>query len=152
MKARRTCPHCAALMVEYRHNLNRGLAEALTTAWERNGLKPFNPAHIPWLTHNQLANWQKLRYWQLIQQEGDKAKGGLWSVTDLGRLWIMGRARVPKLVWTYRSEPVDHPDGVTPAPSLVGIDDVLPGYNSRVVHAMNARIATSTSQGELFAA
>ena len=56
------------------------------------------------LTRNQWDNFQKLKYWNLVEQieKDGKKKQGIWQITQDGRLFIEGKIKIRKKVWTYR--------------------------------------------------
>lgn len=104
--AKKTCPHCHASMVEYRHGLSRALVEGLVRLYRHR--KPVNLSLLQ-LTRNQWDNFQKLRYWDLVARfttkEGAR-KGGVWTMTSKGIDFVLSRIKVPRSVWTYRGERV----------------------------------------------
>jgi hypothetical protein len=61
--AKKTCEHCGASMVEYKHGLSVGLVTGLIKI-----AKVKNPINIKQLglTRNQWDNFQKLKYWDLV--------------------------------------------------------------------------------------
>jgi hypothetical protein len=81
MKSSGTCPHCGAKMVEYRHRLSRPLVSALARLEKAGGRA--NIAEIG-LTHNQVCNFQKLRYWGFVWKVGN----GEWELTEHGREFL----------------------------------------------------------------
>lgn len=106
VKGKKTCPHCHASMVEYRHGLSRALIEGLVRLYRHR--KPVNLSVLE-LTRNQWDNFQKLRYWDLVARYTDKEgirKGGVWTITSKGIEFVLGRIKIPKSVWTYRGERV----------------------------------------------
>lgn len=136
----RTCPHCGAKMVEYRHSLNAGLVTALRRlrdAGGDSGASGGGEANLAdlGLTRNQWDNFQKLRYFDLVEQvEVDgRRKRGVWRVTERGRDWLDGAIRVPMRAVTYRGERVAYEGpAVTP-------NDLSPGFAHRETYAAEAR-------------
>jgi hypothetical protein len=105
-KDKKSCPHCGASMVEYRHGLSKALVEGLVRLHKQG--KPVNLSVLE-LTRNQWDNFQKLRYWDLVAHYTDKEgirKGGVWTITQKGLDFVQGRIRIPRSVWTYRGERV----------------------------------------------
>lgn len=99
------CFTCGAKTVKYKHGLNKGLVRALYKFFERNGPHVGEVSAVA-LTHNEAANFQKLRYWGLVDKptkEGEK--GGLWYVTAMGIGFIFGHHSMPKYATTYRGIP-----------------------------------------------
>lgn len=104
-RGKKVCEHCGASMQEYRHSLNLGLLEGLLRLYK--AAKPVNLRDLL-LTRSQWDNFQKLRYWDLVQKhrEGGIEKGGIWEITERGRDFVLGRVTVPRQVRTYRGERV----------------------------------------------
>lgn len=126
-KEKRLCEHCGASMMENRHTLNKPLASALSRLSHLG-----KPAHIPSLgfTHNQLSNFQKLKYWGLVQMiKGPDGtfKQGWWEATELGRAFAFGECRVFRSVYTFRGELVR----ADTEAGAVGINDLVPDYKKR---------------------
>jgi len=100
------CPHCGATTKEYRHTMSKSLARCLALA-AKAGERSFNPAD--YMNANQRANFQKLRYWELIEKvrDGDtRGKGGDWIITRKGWLFLSNQVDVHWLVWTFRGKRV----------------------------------------------
>jgi len=132
VKAPSHCPTCGAKTVEYRHNLSKGLAGALIALHEAGG--KFNVNELP-LTHNQKANFQKLRYWELVEKtdrpDGSHI-GGWWEITGHGSDFLLGFS-IQKHVWTYRGNPI-RTEG-----EYVTIEDLSAGYKYRPQYAEEAQ-------------
>jgi hypothetical protein len=100
MKDIKYCDCCGAKMVEYTHMLNLPLLTAL--------LKLYNAGHGEHhlrdlnLTYSERCNFQKLRYWGLVERR----EGGRWEMTMHGRFFARGEVRVPRAVQTYRAKTV----------------------------------------------
>lgn len=109
------CITCHALVVEYKHGFNKGLAVGLHRISLHTG-----PTHVRalGLSYTERDNFQKLRYWSLVTKaerpDGTRI-GGFWAITHRGRLFVAGEIMIPKSVWTYRGEFVryDIEDGNT---------------------------------------
>jgi hypothetical protein len=103
----RRCPHCGAATVAYKHSLTLPLVSALQKLAD-NGGGPINLQHLG-LTRNQWDNFQKLRYFGLVEQvpgDGGQTKTGVWQITDMGRRFLLGTELVKRTVWTYRGKVV----------------------------------------------
>ena len=107
MSNKKICEHCGATMVEYKHGLSKGLCRSLavvTLAFcdtEPHEIRDMN------LDYSHRCNFQKLRYWGLVEKIGDKdSKGGLWRITEDGMKFAKGEISAPKFVWTYRGDVV----------------------------------------------
>lgn len=135
MKEKETCPHCGASMVEYKHGLSKGLLIGLLRLFEKG--RPVNLKFLQ-LSRNQWDNFQKLRYWGLVEKyrvknpNSDEQKGGVWTITAAGIDFCTGKLAVPRYVWTYRGD-AKRFDGVP-----VKIADVDEGYRKRLDYAREA--------------
>jgi hypothetical protein len=102
------CEHCGAKVVEYRHTLNRPLADALHRLYMAGDQVNLSELR---LTRNQWNNFQKLRYWGLVEK-GKRPDGshiaGEWFVTLRGRDFIEGRCSIHRWAWTYRGKVVKY--------------------------------------------
>lgn len=133
MPYKETCEHCGSVKTAYIHALNLGIVQALCdlhTKYRWTG-KPVNVNRELNMTHNQAANFQKLRYWGLVQS----VSGGKWVPTELARQFIEEGRRVYDRVATFDAEslPYDHEvwEGTKP-PKLVDIQSYLPtAYKQR---------------------
>jgi hypothetical protein len=106
MKNKKFCDHCGAKIVEYKHSFSAALAHGL---YELFCVKePINIKYLG-LTRNQWDNFQKLRYWGLVEKavnEEGRRIAGHWSMTEKGIDFIKGRITIPKSVWTFRGDSV----------------------------------------------
>ena len=103
MKYTETCECCGHVVTAFTHSLNWGLAIAFNKFMQKfyDVRRPINPNKELGLTHNQLANWQKLRYWDLIRQIDGQ---GLWIPTNTGHWFFGGTVAIPKVVATMNAE------------------------------------------------
>ena len=101
------CPTCGAKRAQYTHSLRSGklvkifckFAQAASYAgWERN------PAKIG-LTSNEFNNFQKLKYWGIVEQTH---RSGIWRVTQKGGLFLRNEIALPVEAITYRGRLVYH--------------------------------------------
>jgi hypothetical protein len=98
------CECCGAKIVEYKHVFSTALAIGLHRLYMAG--KPTNLRELI-LTRNQWDNFQKLRYWGLVEKfidEDGNRRSGVWDVTPLGVDFIERNLQIPKHVWTYRGE------------------------------------------------
>lgn len=103
--AKKHCECCGAPMVEYKHSLSRGLLRGLYLLMRAGG-GPLNLNDIE-LNYNQQSNFQKLKYWGLVEKsEPENAKGGVWNITEAGRGFLYGVSVLPKTAITYRGSVV----------------------------------------------
>ncbi len=127
------CPHCGAKMVEYTFLFNKALAVFLRRLYEAGGPVKTNDLG---LTYSQRTNSQKLRYWDLAVphvNEESKRKAGWWVITDAGRAFVRGEARIHRKVVMYRNERVRY-EG-----EQIYIHDVIDGYEYRADYQEQAR-------------
>jgi hypothetical protein len=84
------CPTCGAKIVRYRHTMNRGLVGGLVALAEAGGEASLADLG---LTRNQVDNFQKLRYWGLVEKvhrdDGTRV-AGVWRVTLAGYRFLVG--------------------------------------------------------------
>lgn len=146
------CPTCGGKMVEYTHSLSKSLVRAFYKAFRASdSIGSFKVSQLPGMSHSQLANLQKLRYWDMIRKApNSNAKGGEWIITRRGRDFIEGRISLSKKVITYRAEVVKF-EGVQ-----VSVQDVTGGWKYRPDYAREGRPhpppdrPTPPDQGGLF--
>jgi len=102
MERKNFCGTCGAKIVEYRHSLSKPLIIGLR---KLNDNSPCNLRELH-LTRNQWDNFQKLRYWDLVSKyyEGGKRSGGVWKITERGRLFLGGKISIDRSVYTFRGE------------------------------------------------
>ena len=115
------CNECQAKIIKYWHSLNKHLCSALIKIYSQHGLEPVKISHI--LSHNQLCNFQKLKYWDLVEKcSNEPGKGGYWRITNKGERFIKGTIAVSQRVQTFRGQAVDRDGGSTM------IIDIIEGY------------------------
>lgn len=98
------CEACGAKMVEYKHNINKPLLHGLTALFNAGGESNLKHLH---LDRSQWDNFQKLRYWGLVEKfKDDKGNriAGTWTITAKGRDFLFNRVSVQKSTWTYRGD------------------------------------------------
>ena len=121
-------------MVEYKHGLSKALVRVLSKiAVQFQDTKPHQFKEME-LNYNEASNFQKLKYWQLIEKIGDaEGKGGLWRMTEKGMEFVTGKTSCPKFAWTYRGDVVRH-EG-----ELVSITDISGGWKYRAEYAKESQ-------------
>ena len=102
------CDCCGAPMRKYTHNLTPGLVTAFikfVNAVKEKGVNDVHLATEVELTHNEHANFQKLRLFGLVHH-ADKTniKSGRWLITRRGGEFIRAETPVCKQVTTYRNQ------------------------------------------------
>jgi hypothetical protein len=135
-RVRSLCPHCNQPMpLKHKHTLSDALVTGLARLRDAGG-GPMNLKHLQ-LTRNQWDNFQKLRYWDLVQQSFDPATGsrqsGVWEITPKGVKFLAGIIQQPKAVWTVHGETVEVSDEKIYAPQ-----GEL-GYRTREDYATDSR-------------
>jgi len=128
---KKVCTHCGGSMMEYRHSLSYHMVYGL---WRLNKAGGEANLKVLGLNRNQWDNFQKLRYWDLVEKVyiAGKRANGVWRVTDRGARFLKGRIAVASAVWTYHGEWV-RDDG-----STVNIRSYLSGYKHREEWASEA--------------
>ena len=134
MSSSKVCDTCGAKLVEYKHGLSKGLCRALIqVAIAFRDTKAHEIKEMG-LDYNHRCNFQKLKYWGLVEKVGEQTgKGGLWRITEDGKEFVQGKISVPKFVWTYRGK-VERYDG-----DHITIFDVSGGWKSRSQYAKERR-------------
>jgi hypothetical protein len=134
-KPLRICECCGAKIVEYKHSFSKALAVGLGRLHFFAG-GPVNLKNLG-LTRNQWDNFQKLRYWGLVNKatkaDGTRA-GGEWFLTKKGVDFIEKGIGITKSVWTYRGEAVRF-EGDT----CFYLDDHEPKYKRRKKYAQESK-------------
>lgn len=125
------CPHCDAPIVEYKHGLSTGLARGLRLLAEAGG-GPLNLNELG-MTISQQTNFQKLRYWGLVEKSDPSSeKGGVWNITEDGWEFLRRETGMRKFVYTFRGEVVRY-EGAS-----ISIDEITDGWQYRPDYAANA--------------
>jgi hypothetical protein len=131
-KEKRHCETCGAKIVEYKHGLSKGLLRGLYKLAKAGG-GPINLNTLG-MNYNQQSNFQKLRYWGLVEKSNpDCLKGGDWNITAKGWSFMKGEISVHKQSWSYRGVFVRY-DG-----EKIAFKDVTDGYQYRPEYAQEAR-------------
>jgi hypothetical protein len=138
------CEHCGAKVVEYKHGLSKGLIVSLVTFAQHGEVGKLSELE---LSYSQRCNFQKMRYWELVEKVGDPdGKGGTWRLTDQGKRFLSGAVGLPKYVWTYRAK-VRRYEGAE-----VSVGDVFKGewrYKYRPEYAREAQPVAETPPARL---
>lgn len=130
---KKTCPHCGALMVEYKHSLSKTLIRAFRKVAEHCPKTGYFHIGEVELAIAERTNLIKLQYWYLILKLGDsKNHGGRWLISKKGWAWLRGEIELPKHVWTYRGE-VQGYEG-----KMVMVGDVAGGWKYKPEYAAEA--------------
>ena len=121
------CPHCSAKIITYSHKLNKPLCSALVRCFMTKFNNPFALREIN-LSHAQMCNFQKLKYWGLVMPD---PLG--WKITFLGEQFVKGNQSCFAKVKTYRDKVVDF-EG-----DMIKINEVIDGYEWKTNYLENAQ-------------
>lgn len=113
------CCHCGAKMVEYTFTFNKGLARCLYLLAQAS--HDYVEISKIKMTTSQWTNFQKLKYWGLIEAPESK-KGGIWRITNSGLNFITGKTQIHSKVIMYRNK-LSRYDG-----ELIYFNDITDGY------------------------
>jgi hypothetical protein len=100
------CNECGAKIIRYWHKLNKPLCSAMIKIYCKYKLNSVKISSV--LAHNQICNFQKLKYWGFVEEINAVGKGGEWRLTPRAEKFIFGEISVPKRVQTYRSKVVSN--------------------------------------------
>ncbi len=136
------CQTCGALSVEYHLPFWKTSARMLIKIYQAARLSPYHPGHIG-LRFSQQANQHKMRFWGVIVKD---EKPGFWRVTELGRDFVEGRAKIPSYVVVCRNELIE----VSPVEHY--IHEIIGSIPSREFYVEQAKeqIREDNPQGRLF--
>jgi hypothetical protein len=123
------CPECDAGTKKHKHGLSGNLIEGLDRLYRHAGLK-FANLRVLDMERVQWDNFQKLKYWGLVEQL--KVKSGEWRVTPKGEAFLRGRLKVPSSVITYRGIFVEY-EG-----DDIGPEDAVEEWKHRPEYAEDA--------------
>jgi hypothetical protein len=137
----KTCPHCGAKMNEYKFSFNKGLRSCLWKMIEARGDDHGVPIREIGLTSSEWTNFQKLRYWNLIEHVDNaesRHKGGWWKLSQTAIAFIEGRIKIPAQVIMYRNK-VKSFEGQS-----ISFADFHPGYDHRKDYKDQLKSQTAT--------
>lgn len=107
------CPCCNQVAKVYRRKLNRAMAYSLICLYRLSGEADeagFIDVPRALAKHNLVSvlrsrEYQKLRYWGLVEAKGEKrddgGKVGKYRITETGRLFVIGNLALPRHVLLY---------------------------------------------------
>lgn len=105
------CPHCGAGMKSFYHTLTPGLVNSLIKAIQfvhGAGKNRFHTQRDLKLSHNEAANFQKLRFHALVAHAEKNERSGYWLITARGGQFLRGEIAVPRRVKTFRNHITGH--------------------------------------------
>lgn len=144
------CPHCGANISPRWEPLNAALVgiliKAIQYVHERNENR-FNANRDLGLTHNQAANFQKLRFHGLVAHADQDKRSGYWLITARGGQFLRSEMNVPKQVKVFRNKVMDH------SPELVWIWQMkgIPEFNKEFAYETPQLKIIKSSEQTLFA-
>lgn len=120
----KTCSHCGAKMVAYKHKLNYGMAQSLKKLYALGGSAHLNALE---LNYNQRCNFQKIRYWGLVFKSNQES--GVWVISSYGKMFVEGKVSAPSHAWSYRGEPIEKEDSEI---THIYFSDLTPVNNAKI--------------------
>ena len=107
-------PHgCKATTKDYQHQLNVVLVNGLSKLYRyhlAHGWSPVNVRHDLDMTFSEWENFQKLRYFGLVEKSYDedgKRIRANWKITDKGVRFVRNKGWCYPKVWTWRGDPIE---------------------------------------------
>jgi len=132
------CSECGAKMVQYTHSLKSGSLVRILIKFSKTleGINTdmANPAHYGFTT-NEYNNFQKLRYWEVIEPGTITGK---WRITVKGRLFLSNVLSLPVEAVTYHGKVVRFQDTLRKVDTW-GLNYETKAYMSRQDYARSAK-------------
>jgi hypothetical protein len=100
------CPHCGQVMMLYRRNIRANMLYCLRKLFFTHKTNPMKCNDID-KRSNVISDFSKLRHWGLIQNHDHN----MWSITEFGIKFILGKASIRKYVWVYNNQVQPDPEG-----------------------------------------
>ena len=110
------CPCCGQFAKIYRRKINSMMARGLIELYRQSrdrfwiDIKEINRALRGLATVNPTSDFAKLAYWGFVADRGnddpDKRRSGIWSITEKGKAFACRRIRVPEKVFLYNGESI----------------------------------------------
>jgi len=96
------CPCCTQIAKVYRRRIHAAMARDLCHVHSACGVEWF---HVRTALGHDGGDFAKLAYWSLVEEStgrrDDGGRVGWWRITDHGRAFVLGQARVPKYARIY---------------------------------------------------
>ena len=134
MKKKHYCPHCGQPIMKHTHCFNKSLGSIICQVAKKFPVnKPFHLQKDMMLTKNQYNNFQKLRYWELVEKyyRNGIRQGGYWYLTNKAIDLFKG-AKVPRQIITFNNKVMGCSD------DNVGLSDAVGYYDIPEVWAARA--------------
>lgn len=104
------CPCCGGTAYDHCHTLTAGIASGLWAVYQAAKCDPVRISEVI-RSRNVIDNFQKLRYWGLVDpncsiiaRNGKTYTDGVWRVTPRGERFVTGQKQMPRRVWTWRGD------------------------------------------------
>lgn len=99
------CPCCTQFAKVYQRKIHASMAAGLVKLYRRSAEQFTFWGIAEFLAHRELADFAKLAYWGLVEEEAvsreDGGRAGCWRVTDKGQRFVLGHQTVPKYARIY---------------------------------------------------
>jgi hypothetical protein len=115
-----TCEFCGAKIVYYVHRLNKPLCSAMIKIYSKYKFSPCKISEE--LSHAQVCNFQKLKYWGFVEKTKSE---GYWVLTPLAEAFIKSQAPMYNKVKTFRG------NRVTFEGECIYVHEIIEGYQWR---------------------
>ena len=99
----KTCGVCGAKIVEYHHSLSKLLVNSLVKFWQEVGRESVSLKDTR-LSFSERTNFQKLRYWGLVEKGTFTTTIGTWRVTGIGESFLKNWHMTGERVVTFRGK------------------------------------------------
>lgn len=123
-----SCPHCGHMTTAFVHKMNKNLANALMQLYNFYKTASVGLCNISkdlHLSHNQINNFQKLKYWKLV---GLTPHG--YFITHIGVEFCKRERQIDNRILTFANKPLHISDPLwnnfQVKPKLVWFDEVDP--------------------------
>ena len=97
------CPCCGHKVVEYKHLMNYVLVNGLLALYEAGGTAPIS---VLKLAYSEKANFQKLKYFKLVEKCTEQGRKREYKLTESGLKFINGVGTTPSFVKTVNGNVV----------------------------------------------
>lgn len=141
-KKKQYCPHCHQPIMKHKHSFNMPLAFIIRRLAEKyKASEPFHLQKDIELSKNQYNNFQKLRYWDLVDKyfENGHRKGGYWVLTQKVYMLLEGNI-IPRWVKTFNNKVVEK------SAEMICLKDVIGYYDIPEKWAKRAEIALGSEK------
>lgn len=141
------CPHCHQSIQQNKQVFSKALGEILLKAACAYPYgKPFHLQNDLKLTKSEYCNFQKLRYFGLVEKSYEEGvrEGGKWKLTSLTRYFING-SRIPRVKWTFNNQVVE-----ASKDDLITLSEAIGSFEVPAQWAEKALPMTNLMQPSLF--